>query len=198
MLEARQWLPATPERVWAFVSSLHHMNHVIPSSIRFEVTTPDPAPLAEGVTYDYRLVLRGIPVRWRTLITAVDEPRYFADRQAKGPYASFLHEHWFDPEARGGIDGTMTRDVIRYRPPGGPLARLANLVVRRELRLLFERRHARLAELFADGSNPLGLLPASRSGLPPASPSDVLQAGIKQADTEQAGGKPLREAGSRS
>ena len=158
-LIARQWLPAPRDRIWAFVSSLHHMNHVIPPSIRFEVTTPDPAPLAEGVTYAYRLRLRGVRVRWRTLITAVDGPRYFADRQDRGPYRSFLHEHWFVPEERGGVIGTLTRDVIHYRPPGAQLARVSNLVVRHELRRLFARRHLRLNELFADGGDPAALLP---------------------------------------
>ena len=160
ILRAEHWLPATPDRLWAFVSSLHHMNHVVPSFIRFEVTTPDPKPLAPGVTYDYKLRLRGLTVRWRTLITEVDKPRYFADTQARGPYRSFLHEHWFEPDTRDGIDGTLTRDVITYRPPGGPLSGLADLLVRRDLRLLFEHRHRRLAELYAGGKDPVALLPA--------------------------------------
>ena len=158
ILRAQQWLPVSRERLWAFVSSLHHMNHVIPPFIRFEVTTPHPKPLAPGVTYDYRLRLRGLAVRWRTLITQVDEPRSFADTQARGPYRSFLHEHFFEDETRDQVAGTMTRDVITYRPPGGPLAGLADLVVRRDLRLLFEHRHRRLAELYRGGGNPVASL----------------------------------------
>ncbi|MEO1237093.1 MAG: SRPBCC family protein [Planctomycetota bacterium] len=165
MLQAEQWLPATPDAVWSFVSDCRHMNHVIPPFIRFEVTgwngrpaaqhDAPPPPVAEGGAYDYRLHLHGIGVRWRTLVTEAEAPNRFVDEQARGPYAFFSHEHTF--QASDG--GTLTRDVIRYRPPGGPLAPLIDrLSVRRDLRRLFTHRHARLAELFADGGEPARLL----------------------------------------
>lgn len=159
VLRARQWLPAPPQRVWDFVSDCRHMNHVIPRFMRFEVQglaeDESPPRLGVGVTYDYRLRLHGLGFRWRTLVTEVDEPRRFVDIQAEGPYVRFSHEHTFEPMEVG----TMTRDVLRYRPPGGPLARAVNAAyVRRDLRKLFVCRHRRLAELFADGGDPAARL----------------------------------------
>ncbi len=157
-LAATQWLPASPQTLWRFVGDCRHMNHVIPRSVRFEVLSPDVAPVAPGAVYDYRLRLRGVPVRWRTLITEVDHPWSFTDVQARGPYAHFEHRHRFDAWE----GGTRVGDVIRYRPPGGPLAGVVNQVVARELWLLFKTRHRRLAELYtahADGGpDPAGLL----------------------------------------
>ena len=147
VLHAKQWLPTDPETLWRFVGDCRHMNHVIPRFVRFEVLSTDLRPVEEGHTYEYKLRLRGIPVFWRTLITRVDRPHSFTDVQAKGPYASFEHHHTFEPDG----NGTRVGDVIRYRPPGGPLAGLVNFVVRRDLRRLFETRHRRLAELYADG-----------------------------------------------
>lgn len=166
VMRAEQWLPASPEIIWDFVSDCRHMNHVIPPFVRFEVlSVPEgagPPQLGRGVTYEYKLHLHGIGFFWRTLIDEVDRPHRFVDLQAKGPYARFSHEHLFDP-----VDGgTLTRDILRYRPPGGPLAGLVDtLLVKRDLRRLFLRRHQRMAELFADGESPAARL------LSPGSPA---------------------------
>ena len=158
VLTAGQWLPADAETLWRFVGDCRHMNHVIPRWVRFEIVSEDLSPVREGMTYEYRLRLRGVPVFWRTLITEVDRPRRFVDVQAKGPYAAFEHTHTFASAERNGRAGTEVGDVIRYRPPGGPLAGLVNVVVRRELRLLFLQRHRRLRELYetlaAGGADP--------------------------------------------
>jgi len=159
VLHARQWLPASPEIIWRFVGDCRHMNHVIPSFMRFQILSPMPdgvpQPIAPEVTYEYKLHLHGLGVFWRTLIKEVEYPQRFRDVQAKGPYASFSHEHVFEPTDRAGIPGTLTQDIIRYRPPGGPLAGLINAtMVRRDLRRLFECRHRRMRELFAEGRDP--------------------------------------------
>ncbi|MEM8739564.1 MAG: SRPBCC family protein [Planctomycetota bacterium] len=155
VLRAAQWLPAARERVWRFVADCRHMNEVIPGFMRFEVLSPMPGgrppAIGPGVIYEYRLHLHGIGVFWRTRITEVAYPERFVDVQAKGPYKRFAHEHGFEERA----GGTMTTDTLRYRPPGGPLAGLVHAaMVKRDLRRLFEHRHARLAELFADGGDP--------------------------------------------
>lgn len=170
LLRAEQWLPANPAAVWRFVADCRHMSHVIPSFMRFRILSPmpggEPTSIAPGVTYDYELRLHGIGFFWRTLMLDVDHPHRFKDEQAKGPYQHFSHEHKFDPVTVDGVAGTLTRDTIRYRPPGGPLAGLVDAaLVRRDLRRLFEHRHRRLAELFAEGqdSDPAALFSSASS-----------------------------------
>ncbi|MEM9419165.1 MAG: SRPBCC family protein [Planctomycetota bacterium] len=155
VMHARQWLPADAQTIWAFVADCRHMNHVIPSFMQFDILNlglnESPPAIAPGVEYEYRLRLHGVGVFWRTHITEVEYPRRFVDTQAAGPYAHFSHLHTFEPQD----GGTLTTDVIHYRPPGGPLARLVDAaMVRRDLRKLFECRHRRMAELFADGGDP--------------------------------------------
>jgi ligand-binding SRPBCC domain-containing protein len=157
VLTARQWLPTTPQRAWPFLADCRHMNHVIPPFIRFEIdgleAEQTPPELAEGVTYDYRLKLHGIGVRWRTLVTEADRPHRFVDIQQRGPYARFSHEHRFERDEDG--TGMIAFDRIVYRPPGGWLAPLVDrFYVRGSLRRLFEHRHRRLPELFADAADP--------------------------------------------
>ncbi|MEM7625422.1 MAG: SRPBCC family protein [Planctomycetota bacterium] len=159
VLRAQQWLPASPESIWRFVGDCRHMNHVIPPFMRFRILSPIPdgvpPAIAPGAIYEYKLRLHGVGFFWRTLMKEVEYPRRFRDVQAKGPYASFSHEHTFEAMDWAGVSGTLTRDIIRYRPPGGPLAPLINAtMVRRDLQKLFERRHRRMAELFAEGGDP--------------------------------------------
>jgi ligand-binding SRPBCC domain-containing protein len=66
-----------------------------------------------GTLIDYRLKLRGFPMRWRTLISAWDPPHRFVDEQLKGPYRQWIHEHTF--EARDG--GTLAKDYVQYAVP---------------------------------------------------------------------------------
>ncbi|MEM1445224.1 MAG: SRPBCC family protein [Planctomycetota bacterium] len=162
---AQQWLPRKPHELFRFFGDCRHMNFVLPPFIRFEVLGDMP-PLAEGVTYDYRLKLHGIPLRWTTRIGQVEAPHWFEDFQQRGPYSFFVHRHEF-VEQDG---GTLTRDRITYRPPGGPLAPLINrLTVQRDLRKLFEHRHVAMRKLYEADADPAELFDALEPGTYPTS-----------------------------
>lgn len=169
VLLAEQWLPIDRERLWPLVTDCRHMNLVLPPWIRFHVADKVIAPLATGVRYHYKLGLHGLGLSWTTEIQEVEAPEFFADEQARGPYARFRHEHTYLP--RNG--GTLTRDRVIYRPPGGPLAAIANLLVRRDLTKLFEHRHLRLAEMYASGRDPFPEIAAgwAAQSQPPAVPA---------------------------
>jgi ligand-binding SRPBCC domain-containing protein len=96
-----------------------------------------------GALIDYRLRLRGVPIRWRTAITVWEPPHRFVDEQVRGPYRWWIHEHRFAP-AEG---GTLATDAVDYGLRGG---RLANrLLVQRDLERIFAFRAATLARLLA-------------------------------------------------
>ena len=91
---------------------------------------------------DYKLRLHGIPIRWQSEISIWEPPTRFVDRQTRGPYRLWHHEHSF--VERDG--GTLVIDHVNYRPPGG---RLVNrLFVVPDLRKIFGFRMQKLSELF--------------------------------------------------
>jgi ligand-binding SRPBCC domain-containing protein len=91
-----------------------------------------------------------LPLRaqWIARITEFEWNDYFADVQQKGPFKSWQHRHEFLAESRGGVDGTLVRDVVEYEVGFGFLGSLANLLfVERQMRGTFAARQRILPEL---------------------------------------------------
>ena len=141
-LESSQWLPRAPEDIFPFYSDAFRLEELTPPLLHFHVVTPPPIEMRAGVEIDYRLRLRGLPMRWRSRITAWEPPHRFVDEQIRGPYRRWVHEHTFIPQN----GGTLVKDVVEYDMLGG---RLANrLLVRNDLRRIFAYRQERLAQIF--------------------------------------------------
>ena len=135
-------LPRPLDDAFPFFSDARNLERLTPPWLRFSVLTPAPIEMRPGATIDYRLRLRGVSLRWRSEITAWDPPFRFVDEQRRGPYRLWIHEHRFEEK-----DGqTVARDDVRYAVPGGWL--VDRLVVRRDLRRVFEYRRSVLRDLF--------------------------------------------------
>ena len=151
-----QRLPGSPEDVFPFFADARNLEAITPALLRFEVVTPDPIEMRVGTLIQYRLRLRGLPIRWLTSIQAWEPPYRFVDVQVSGPYALWHHTHSF---ARDG-DTTVMTDVVRYAIGLGPLGDLAHrLFVRRDVAAIFDFRYEALAARpskmrFAPGSSP--------------------------------------------
>ena len=134
------WLPRPIDEVFEFFSDAHNLETLTPPPLRFEILTPSPIRMAVGTLIDYKLRLRGIPVRWRSEITAWEPPCRFVDEQRRGPYSMWSHEHIFEE-----IDGgTLAKDIVNYAVPGGALVN--KLFVARDVRGIFEYRTERLLD----------------------------------------------------
>jgi len=143
-----QDLPRPRTEVFAFFSNPANLERLTPPWVNFQILTPEPLPQGEGALFEYRLRVRGVPLRWRTLIEEWREGERFVDRQVQGPYALWLHTHIFLdlPD-----DGTRIIDRVRYRAPFGLLGRLAmTWYLRRDIHRIFAFRKSVIAVLFAD------------------------------------------------
>lgn len=141
-LRSSVWLPQPLARVFDFFSEARNLEELTPPWLRFQVLTPEPIEMRAGLKIDYRLRLRGIPLRWQSEITKWDPPRLFVDEQVRGPYRLWVHEHRF--EERDG--GTLAEDYVRYAVLGGWIA--DRIAVRRDIARIFDYRRDRLGQIF--------------------------------------------------
>jgi ligand-binding SRPBCC domain-containing protein len=144
VLERTQVVAAGIEDAFAFFADPANLEAITPPWLRFRIVEA-PERLELGSILRYRLRLFGAPVRWRTEIVAWRPPRSFVDVQREGPYPLWEHTHRLAPAGPG---ATEIHDHVRYRVPGGPLARTVEaLAVRRWLDEIFDYRAARMAAL---------------------------------------------------
>ena len=144
--KSRIVVPGEPAEIFPFFADAGNLDLLTPGWLHFRILTPGPITIAEDAEIDYRLRLRGIPIRWRSRIKAWEPPHRFVDEQIRGPYRMWVHEHRFRP-----VDGgTSVEDRVRYAVWGGAPAN--RLFVARDLARIFEFRRQRLAERFATSS----------------------------------------------
>jgi hypothetical protein len=137
VLEAEQWLPLPLADVFPFFADATNLEAITPPWLRFHVLTPEPIPMQVGQRIDYRLRVRGVPLRWQSEITVWNPPYRFIDEQRRGPYKRWHHEHMFMERD----DGTVIFDRVEYALYGGPLAPLVHsLLVRGDVERIFRYR----------------------------------------------------------
>jgi ligand-binding SRPBCC domain-containing protein len=140
-LDTRSWYPAPLDVVFGFFANATNLEAITPPFLRCEVLTPD-VEMCAGARLDYRLSLRGIPLRWQSEITMWEPNARFRDEQRRGPYRYWRHVHLF----RAHQGGTLVEDGVDYDVPGGALVH--RLVVASHLVEIFRYRHERLEEVF--------------------------------------------------
>jgi ligand-binding SRPBCC domain-containing protein len=166
VLRARQKLQRPRDTLFPFFADAANLGRITPPEVRFEIITPAPIVMRVGTLIDYQIRTWGIPMRWRTEITAWNPPLEFVHTQLRGPYAEWIHRHRFI-ELAGGT--TLMEDIVQFRLPLGRLGAVAGPVVRRQLRRIFGYRRTAVSALL-DGPAVVRDAPQGYSGAPSAHP----------------------------
>jgi ligand-binding SRPBCC domain-containing protein len=141
------WLSQPRPKIFEFFANPHNLDRLTPPWLKFQLLSPLSTVIRAGTLLHYRLRLHGIPIRWQSEISVWEPPERFVDRQTKGPYSLWIHEHTF----REKKDGTLVGDSVEYAVPGGIVVNW--LVVARDLERIFQYRHQMLQQLF-NSQNP--------------------------------------------
>lgn len=137
-LVREQYLPLDRDTTFAYFADARNLEQLTPPWLHFELLTPGAIDLRAGSRIDYRLRVRGIPVRWQSEIAMWEPPHRFVDVQRKGPYRFWEHTHTF--ETLG--SGTLVRDAVAYAVPGGALVN--RFLVAPDLAKIFDYRARQL------------------------------------------------------
>ena len=136
-------LPRGRSEVFPYFANAENLEALTPPWLRFRIVTECPITMRKGCLIDYKLRIRGIPVRWRTEITAWEPPYRFVDEQLRGPYRVWTHEHIFEERP----NGTLVIDRINYAVLGGQI--IERLFVRRDVEMIFKFRRQKLLQIFS-------------------------------------------------
>ncbi len=142
LFKTQQTLERPLTEVFEFFSNAHNLAEITPPWLNFEVLTPAPIEMTVGTRIDYRLKLRGFPIRWQSEITKWNPPHFFADEQRRGPYRLWRHTHTFDEVKEGVVVG----DTVEYAVWGNEL--IGRLFVRPDIEKIFAYRAEQLNEIF--------------------------------------------------
>ena len=142
LFKTQQTLEQPLTEVFEFFSNAHNLAVITPPWLHFEVITPAPIEMVVGTLIDYRLKLRGIPIRWQSEITEWNPPYAFVDVQRRGPYRLWRHTHTFDET----VEGVVVGDTVEYAVWGNEL--IGRLFVRPDIEKIFAYRSEQLDEIF--------------------------------------------------
>lgn len=134
-------VPASLDETFAFFSDAANLERLTPPWLNFRIRTPQPIAMTEGTEIEYRIVLYGLPIPWLTRIDVWEPGVRFVDRQLRGPYRWWHHEHRFEVVEGGTRVIDHVEFVPRARFVSGPM-------VRRDVRRIFDYRKGELSRLF--------------------------------------------------
>jgi ligand-binding SRPBCC domain-containing protein len=129
------------DATFAFFADAANLQRLTPPWLSFRIRTPLPIVMRVGTEIDYRIRLHGLPIPWRSRIDVWQPGVRFVDRQILGPYRWWVHEHRFEPIARG----VRVVDVVEYAPR---FEWMASPFVRRDLSRIFAFRREALRKVF--------------------------------------------------
>jgi ligand-binding SRPBCC domain-containing protein len=141
-LQSVTWIPRPLAEVFAFHADAGNLQALTPPWFDFRILTPRPIEMRAGTRIEYRLRLRGIPIRWLTEIAEWAPGSHFVDVQRRGPYRRWEHRHEF--EEKDG--GTEIRDDVRFAAPLDWLVH--GWLVAPDVRRIFTYRHGELLRRF--------------------------------------------------
>ncbi len=133
------------KEVFEFFSNAENLNLLTPPELQFAILSDLPIEMKKGTLIDYQIRLSGIRFNWRTEISEWEPPFRFVDKQLKGPYKIWIHEHRFE-ELKG---ETLMHDTVEFLSPGGLFEPLINKgFVEKRVKKIFDFRKQKLNELF--------------------------------------------------
>lgn len=144
VIKQRVWVPRPRDEVFKFFAAAENLGRITPPELNFRIRSDLPIDMHAGAIIDYRIGLYGVPMKWRTEITAWNPPCSFEDSQIVGPYRKWVHLHQFLEDS----GGTVIIDRVAYSLPLGHLGKIAHPLVARQLRRIFMYREEVLTGIF--------------------------------------------------
>ena len=131
--------------VFNFFSDARNLQEITPPQLDFKILTDVPLTMKENAIINFRIKIFGLPFNWKSKITNWTPPRAFTDKQQKGPYRQWIHNHIFEETEHGVL---MTDEVFYNLSPFIPRSWVNKLFVRPQITKIFQYRYKMLNKIF--------------------------------------------------
>ena len=132
-------IPCSQQKLWEFHSSSEALHSLCPPLTR--VKLKGELKVINGAKLEVRSTVIGVINQdWEVELLNVSPPDGFTDRAIKSPFLEWEHNHLF----RADGETSILRDELSFTAPGGPLGRLASILI---VTVLFKFRHRRTKAL---------------------------------------------------
>ncbi|MEC8945953.1 MAG: SRPBCC family protein [Chloroflexota bacterium] len=150
VLKTSQSVPEEIAKVFNFFENPSNLNLITPSWLNFTLLPPVPCTTFENQEIEYKLTLHNIRFKWTSRIIDYQKNISFCDKQIKGPYAFWEHQHLFEKIG----SQTLVTDIVKYKILPGVLSPILGsftnmLFVERDLKKIFGYRQEKIRELFS-------------------------------------------------
>ncbi|RAP32524.1 TIGR01777 family protein [Candidatus Marinamargulisbacteria bacterium SCGC AG-410-N11] len=144
-IHVMQYINQSPEKVFSFFSDATNLERITPSFLNFKILSQSTPNIESGTVFNYKLRVRGIPLKWQSLILDWTPISLFSDTQTKGPYRVWHHTHHFTPIK----SGTLIEDDVYFAIPRIPLIDMVAIqFVSRDVKSIFNHRKKMIPVLF--------------------------------------------------
>jgi uncharacterized protein (TIGR01777 family) len=144
LLTQQQWISADQTKVWSFFSRPENLESITPPNLGFKILSQSEGELQQGSKIRYRIKLRGIPLKWETVLTVWRPRTAFTDVQMSGPYKTWIHAHEFVALGKG----FLLKDLVQYELPMPFFSHpLFGWLITMEINRIFRYRHKAIARL---------------------------------------------------
>ena len=125
-LKRIQNLPITIKEAWNFFSNPSNLKEITPNYMGFKILEGADKDMFPGQIIKYIVKpLFGIPLRWVTEITHINNKMFFVDEQRFGPYKMWHHEHLFLQKG----DKVEMTDKVSFKVPFGLVGRIMTPII---------------------------------------------------------------------
>lgn len=141
LFETSVELDATPQEVYDFLARPSNVERITPGSLGLKFVDP-PEVITLGLILNSRSQGWGQILHSQHEICELEPPAKITERQVKGPFQAWRHEHLIEALPTG---VTLLADRIEFEPPGGLLGFLvtANKILD-QLEEAYDHRHRML------------------------------------------------------
>lgn len=144
-LHVIQYLKQDKQKVFDFFSTAQNLERITPPFLQFKITSQSTPSIQKDTVFHYKLKVRGIPIRWQSLICDWNPIDSFVDTQIKGPYKVWHHTHRFLSIK----EGTLIEDDVYFAPPRVPLlGKFITAYVKKDVKKIFDYRKKVIRDLF--------------------------------------------------